>query len=208
MATNNKSSGVLIDKDQLKQKWALQFPIACVLLAALIFGLINALMYFSDRARAQLAAPFAKTLGLECLLHTPRALKRVKVPGPYVHTICYTASSQLVAHSVRAGCLSSESGFGAQRTNSTAGRPRGAGRDWACEGGATPARAIPRETHGRQVDRRTLLLTVDLGAFLFLDRRRWAREGRPIASSRRNTRGRFITGNNARPSQALAQKAW
>ena len=97
MATNNKSSGVLIDKDQLKQKWALQFLIACVLLAALIFGLINALMYFSDRARAQLAAPFAKTLGLECLLHTPRALKRVKVPGPYVHTICYTASSQLVA---------------------------------------------------------------------------------------------------------------
>jgi len=85
MATNNKSSGVLIDKDQLKQKWALQFLIACVLLAALIFGLINALMYFSDRARAQLAAPFAKTLGLECLLHTPRALKRVKVPGPYVH---------------------------------------------------------------------------------------------------------------------------
>ena len=97
MATNNKSSGVLIDKDQLKQKWALQFLIACVLLADLIFGLINALMYFSDRARAQLAAPFAKTLGLECLLHTPRALKRVKVPGPYVHTICYTASSQLVA---------------------------------------------------------------------------------------------------------------
>ena len=57
MATNKKSSGTLIDKDQLKQKWALQFLIVCVLLAALIFGLINSLMYFSDRARAQLAAP-------------------------------------------------------------------------------------------------------------------------------------------------------
>jgi hypothetical protein len=57
MATNNKSSEILIDKDKLKQKWAFQFLIVCVLLAALIFGLINALMYFSDRAHAQLAAP-------------------------------------------------------------------------------------------------------------------------------------------------------
>ena len=38
MATNNQSSGFLIEKDHLKERWALQFLIACVLLAALIFG--------------------------------------------------------------------------------------------------------------------------------------------------------------------------
>ena len=57
MATNNKRSGLLIQKDQLKQKWALQFLIVCVLLAALIFGLMHAVLYFSSPTRAQLAAP-------------------------------------------------------------------------------------------------------------------------------------------------------
>lgn len=77
MATNNKRSGLLIQKDQLKQKWAFQFLIVCVLLAALIFGLMHAVMYFSSPARAQLAAPLNVDAALSGRAHQARLSKRL-----------------------------------------------------------------------------------------------------------------------------------
>ena len=44
MATNNESS---IDNYHLKERRALLFLIVCVSLAALLFGLIHALMYLT-----------------------------------------------------------------------------------------------------------------------------------------------------------------
>lgn len=74
MATNNKrlDLGLLNQRDQLKQKWALQFLIVCVLLAALIFGLMQAIIHFSSPARAQLAAPLNVDTALSGRAHQAR----------------------------------------------------------------------------------------------------------------------------------------
>lgn len=51
MAINNERSESSIENYHVKEKWALQFLIVCVVLAAIIFGLVQAVVYLTSPTR-------------------------------------------------------------------------------------------------------------------------------------------------------------